>query len=123
MVARPTDPDSLAVPGGLPPDELHVTLGHYGDNDTLDPEVARLLEHFVTHRGLTAEAKVSGRGVIGDDDPPATVLLLEHPDLATVRHLLEQIGLPDQTHPHFTPHLTLGYGIDHPTTVPRNGQP
>ena len=118
VVARPADPDSLAMPGGLPPDDLHVTIGYYGDADTLDPDVGRLLEHFVTHRPLSAEAVVAGRGTIGFDDPPATVLLLEHPELGAVRATLEQIAEPDRTHPHFTPHITLGYGVELPASIP-----
>jgi hypothetical protein len=118
VVARPADPAALAVEGGLPPDELHVTLGYYGDLDALDPEVARLLEVFVTTHALQTDAVIGGRGMIGFDDPQAVVLLLESPDLQQARSTLEQVAMPDRTHPHVTPHLTLGYGIELPMAHP-----
>lgn len=118
VVARPQNPEGLAVEGGLPPEELHVTLGFYGETAELDPEVLRLLEVFVANHALQTDATVAGRAMIGFDDPQAVVLLLESPALAEARATLEKVAKPDMTHPHFTPHMTLGYGIDLPQEHP-----
>jgi hypothetical protein len=121
MVAKPSDPERYAVEGGLPPDELHATLGYFGttDDPALDPELRARLEQYLADAPLTPHAaKVGGVGVIGDDDPPACVLLLESDDLAAARGALETYAPPDRTHPHFTPHMTLGYGTPMPEDRP-----
>lgn len=118
VVARPTDPDQLVVPKGLPADELHVTLGYYGDADAAPEGLREALSDWVGRQSLATEATVGGVARMGFDDPPATTLLLESPELAELRLALEQVAPPDTTHPHFTPHLTLGYGLDLPETMP-----
>lgn len=65
MVALiPTDPYPLvlAVPGGLPPDQLHLTLAYLGDNVTdWDPELGVAVRQVVR--------EITGAGVIDDDMP------------------------------------------------------
>jgi hypothetical protein len=115
MVVRPSDPIALTVSGGLPSDEMHVTLGYYGDQADIDSQVLEALQAWAeANANVNIDATVGGVGRIGQDDPPATVMLLEAQGLADLRAQLEEIALPDQTHPHFTPHVTLGYGIDMP---------
>jgi hypothetical protein len=68
---------------------------------------------------------VSGYGVLGDSDPPATVLYLESPALCRLRcGLWDAIedGEWAEQHPNFIPHLTLGYGVDMAAAAPFKGQ-
>lgn len=119
VVAQPADPESLAVAGGLPPEELHVTLGYFGDvSDAPDGLVDTLAAWVADHGAVDFAVRVGGVARMGDDDPQAVVLLVEAPELAELRSSLEQVAEPDRTHPHFTPHITLGYGIDMPDTWP-----
>ena len=121
MVAKPKDPEALTVEGGLPADELHVTLGFFGktDDPDLNPTLRGRLESFLQSAPMSPHtAKVSGVAYIGDDDPQACVLLVESGDLADARKALEEFATPDSLHPHFTPHMTLGYGIPMPESHP-----
>jgi hypothetical protein len=120
VVARPDDDAAIAVEGGLPTDELHVTLGYFGDaadvsGDTID--ALRTWVHTVGDLDITAS--VGGVARMGDDDPQAVTLLIEAAELAELRADLESAAEPDRTHPHFTPHITLGYGIDMPDDIPK----
>ena len=121
MVAKPKSPDGLAVEGGLPSDELHATLGYFGktDDPDLDPSLRAALETYLNSDGFQPHtAKVGGVAYMGDDDPQACVLLLESAELQNARLNLEGYAEPDQTHPHFTPHMTLGYGMEMPESHP-----
>lgn len=119
VVARPSDPAALVVDRGLPADEMHITLGYYGPADEASPETLAALQDWCAPRGDTAfTASVSGVARMGNDDPQATALLIESSDLAELRSSLEGVAPPDGTHPHFTPHITLGYGIDMPDAPP-----
>jgi len=119
VVVRPADPGVVVVDGGLPEDELHVTLGYYGPADEAPPETVEALHEWAAERAeWSADARVGGVGRIGDDEPPATVYLIESAELGDLRRDLEAVAPPDSTHPHFTPHVTLGYGIDWPEAKP-----
>jgi len=121
VVAKLADPDRLAMEGGLPSDDLHVTLGYYGHTDENAQSLRDTLTHWVETQSLSAEAKVSGVATLGDDDPPATVLILEAPELAALqRSLASTASSPHDTRPHFIPHVTLGYGVAPPDTAPRS---
>jgi 2'-5' RNA ligase len=121
MVAKPKNPELVAQEGGLPEDELHVTLGFFGktDDPELDPELRGRLEQYLSETPLAQHAaRVGGVAYMGDDEPQALVLLLEAPELAEARSSLEAYAAPDAKHPHFTPHMTLGYGMKMPESHP-----
>lgn len=119
VVATPAAPDSLVVGDGLPADELHVTLGFYGEAaDVGDETIAALREWVDSQASVGFTARVGGVARMGDDDPAAVALLIEAVELADLRSSLEAVSRPDGTHPHFTPHITLGYGVALPDTVP-----
>lgn len=119
VVATVADPQRYTVEGGLPAEELHVTLGYYGDADELSDELKSALTAFVhDSRFASHEAHVGGVGLLGNDDPQAVVMFLESDELQQARDDLEQVALPDQTHPHFTPHMTVGYGVELPDDTP-----
>lgn len=118
MVAfLPADPEGLAVDGGLAPAELHVTAGFYGPTEDLTDQQMEALGQLARDYAATTgpiTARVSGHGTIGDDDPAADVLMVEAPEFEALRTQLASNGPPlVLNHPHFTPHMTLGYGLDH----------
>ena len=122
MVAKPANPELIAQEGGLPEDELHVTLGYFGktDDPNLDPNLRASLEQYLADYPMEPHtARVGGVAFMGDDDPQACCLLLESEQLEQMRAALENnYAQPDQKHPHFTPHMTLGYGMDMPEDRP-----
>jgi hypothetical protein len=120
-VAIPTDPASIAVEGGLPPEELHVTLGYFGDALAAPPELTDALHSWLTEMSMQPfTARVSGVAIMGEEDPPATALLLEATEFSDLRATIEGVAGQwlDMEHPHFTPHMTLGYGIPVPSPLP-----
>ena len=66
-------PHALAVPGGLPPDQLHLTLCYLGDDVTdWDPELRGAV--------LQCVRRIAGDAPLDDDDPvPAAGPWVEHP--------------------------------------------
>jgi hypothetical protein len=100
-------------------DQRHVTIGYYGDasgNLALKEQLQEWLDvESIDDPAVT----VGGIGRLGDDEPQATVMFVESPELARLRSSLEQVAVPDGKHPHFTPHVTVGYGIDMPDTYPK----
>lgn len=121
VVAVPDEPDSFAVPGGLPAEELHVTIGYYGDTSEVDEAVVAALTAFIGTTGdWSTSASVGGMARMGDDDPQAVTLLVESSDLQDVRNRLVDVAVPNMLHPHYTPHVTLGFGIEFPDDPPRS---
>lgn len=102
--------DTLAVPGGVPAEDLHLTLRYYGevtDEAFIDAvhdaarTIAGNLNPFVT--------SVTGRRQLGQDNPPADVLILaDDPEFRSAR---DRLPASDHDYPAFTPHITIGYGI------------
>jgi hypothetical protein len=114
VVMVPTNPTALAATGGEDADELHVTLGYFGNAEDRD-DVDKLrvdLGHFVATTATEFVATVGGVARMGDQDPPATALLVEAAELNDLYAAMEQVAESDKRHPHFVPHLTLGYGLD-----------
>lgn len=125
----PSDPAALAVPGGDPADEMHLTLAFLGDDVTQVPEETwdRLADELAEF--AAGQRPVSGRifahavwNVDGGPDgkfDPATVYELEGPDFDALRsHVaftlapgaLGRGAMPPQFVP-FKPHVTAGYGV------------
>lgn len=106
--------------GGLPMEELHLTIGYFGDVGE-SAHLMQLKESLVKWawtQSATCDpipAEVGGVARIGKDDPQAVVLLTEHLKINKMRESLDQ-GIRqmslDRKHPGFLPHVTLGYGID-----------
>lgn len=116
----PRDPESLAVEGGDPADELHVTVAYLGKLDealdanratsgTAAQAIARDIAPFA--------ATVTEVGMLGHDEPPAMVLFLDAPGAVQAREIFEG-SVPEDlapkayTYPDYKPHLTLGYGLE-----------
>lgn len=126
----PADPHALAVDGGDPVDELHLTLAYLGDDVSGWSEELREAVHDLgrdmAHRGAPVEARVFAHasfnpdgGPDGDRDPCAVYLIGDGEALSAERALvveqlraaLGDVALPAQHEP-FVPHVTAGFGVD-----------
>lgn len=110
---------SLALPGGLPAAELHVTLAYLGDVQDVD-DAARFLPDLLAAVGEVAEEYGPVEGTVGGvgrfcgdggDDP--FYASLDAPRLDELRtdlvRELRDAGIePSSTHG-FTPHIALSY--------------
>lgn len=121
MYPPPDVADALAVPGGLPAAELHVTVAYPGSLDTV-PDVNPLLmaADMITNRGpITAQIAGHARFTGGDGD--VLVALVDSPDVEDLRRdLVDALSAQgvdlDRTHG-YTAHITLGY-CDPDDTLP-----
>lgn len=131
MVALiPNDPLDLAVEGGLPADELHITLCYLGEADQINFEQRALLEGIVGQltAGLVAfPLTIWGIAEFHGGTPDACVCaLVEGDELADVYDEIEDaaevLELDGDGYDVWVPHLTLGYGIDPATVEHLQGQ-
>lgn len=116
----PEGPQFLAVEGGDPPEELHVTCLYMGDDHTAFTAQHRHLTSRVLS-GLghgPVQATVTGVQPLGNSEPPATVMMLDAPELHALRDRIKTglteagVPVPEDTYPEYLPHLTLGYGLN-----------
>lgn len=126
----PAEPHALAIEGGDPEEELHLTLAYLGDDVSGWTPEQREAVHNVARSmadvGNPLEARVFAHaqfnpdgGPDGDKDPCAVYLIGDGYSLAADRDLLitrlrENLGeasMPEQ-HAPFVPHVTAGYGVD-----------
>nr|WP_237539946.1 2'-5' RNA ligase family protein [Streptomyces sp. SID4917] len=116
----PADPDALTVPEGDPADQLHVTLLYLTDDNTeLGDEQRRFIAQVLADVAPdgSIEATVTAVQGLGEDNPQAIVLMLDSPELQTMRDtvkaaLEQDIPVPEDRFPEYLPHLTVGYGVD-----------
>ncbi|MGC5664934.1 2'-5' RNA ligase family protein [Micromonospora sp. WMMD723] len=118
---------ALAVPGGLPAEELHVTLAYLGKTLTGDQvdQVAEITAQVAAaHPPLSGQIGGLGQFPPGDDGTPVWAPV-DVPGLAELRHdlagRLAAAGLPVATERGYTPHMTLTYltdGASPPPPVP-----
>ncbi len=120
IVALPAadEADGLAVDGGVPADDLHVTLAWLGtlDDDGLAPPAsADELEADLTAAvdGLgPREVRAAGTIRLDPEGDDARALLVEGEDLTVLRgRVLEGVG-DESEHPTWVPHMTLAYGSE-----------
>lgn len=119
----PTDADAerLAVPGGEPIDELHVTLRYLGDAVDFNPQQQASLIESVRHYvdGMpSVEGNLSGLAMFNPDgDEPCVVGLVGGDDVWQAYNVCADalddtdLGLPDPLMP-WCSHLTLEYTDD-----------
>lgn len=130
MVALiPTDPEALALEGGEPVDELHVTLFYLGDAADIPVELQTAILSEVESRAAAnwpgpIEAQVFGASIWNPtSDDPSMVLSVGGPDLRPIRDDVQQgiinapgnmdgeapeWAMPEQHQP-WVPHLCLAY--------------
>ncbi|WP_027894513.1 2'-5' RNA ligase family protein [Calidithermus chliarophilus] len=108
---------ALALPGGLPPRELHLTLAYLGKlGEGVTPEaLARLMPaaRFLAAMMPPLEARVSGLGRFSLPGGDAFYASVDHPRLPEFRRvwveLCQRLGAPPVLNHGFTPHITLSY--------------
>lgn len=131
----PESPSMLAVAGGEPEEEIHLTLAYLGDDVDADlgPEVEAALRERVGRlaTGLSpVNTTIFGHASWNPDseDGPAVVYQVQGTPELQAAHTealalaQEQVGMarmPKQHEP-FLPHVTAGYGID-PSTLSYSG--
>jgi len=135
MVALPLDDDTaqqLAVPGGLDPGEMHVTLAYLGNTGDCPVDadgLAELVAEWAAQQ-QPLSGEVSGPATFeGSDnaDNPVQVALADVPGLPEARQsLLDHLagnGIEQQSDHAFTPHVTRQYGSDPVSTDGLGGTP
>jgi 2'-5' RNA ligase len=122
MVALPVDgatAEQLAVPGGLDPSEMHVTLAYLGTQDTVPLGMGELCdlvaEWAATQEPLSGEVSGPARfeGTANAENP-VHVALADVPGLSEARNsLVDHLngnGVPVDTQHGYSPHITRSYG-------------
>lgn len=118
VVALPHKDDPVHSIGD---EDKHLTLAYLGQDDSVDRgPIHETVKGLAEKVGEPFEAKVSGRATLGDDQ--ANVWLCESPMIQATRDVLAaeppvaaaMEGARDDQHPHFVPHVTIGYGEDAP---------
>lgn len=123
VVALPAADDPVQ---GIGPEQKHATLLWFGEVDdaTADAIRAAVAEAQDTDQWPTLTVPVKGVGELGDDDPPASVVLLAPDDgdtslegirstlIGTHYDTVREAWEGQRQWPTFTPHVTLGYGPD-----------
>jgi hypothetical protein len=119
LYPRAVDAQTLAIPGGEPFADLHVTLVYFGDDvgGLADNELPQVLHDLAAAQPHPIEAHVFGHGIFNLNDAQfdaaAVYLVGDSPDLAPFRQQMlesseQRFPLPAQHEP-WIPHITEGY--------------
>lgn len=125
LYPRPDDAYKLAVPGGEPVEDIHLTLAYLGEDIAgLDPSALGHAVASIVDNVTVITARIMGYALFnpdggpdGDKDPCAVYLVGDSeqiPDLHNdIQHAVEE-NFPDAPPQHkpFIPHVTAGYGLD-----------
>jgi hypothetical protein len=106
----------IAVPGGEPAEDLHVTLVYLGDADQIDSDARKRLHDALArvcaHEG-PIEGTVRGYGRFRNGEEDALWAGFDSPELPELRHKVLQAcrdaGVEPAGDHGFTPHITLAY--------------
>jgi 2'-5' RNA ligase superfamily len=119
LLPRSDDAAALAVVGGEPPEELHLTLVDFGPDVTgrTDDEMARRIGELLNRWATEVKAQAFGHATFNPGAPGecAVYLVGDSPGLTELRNALIDIAaqvypVPPQRDP-WVPHITAGYGI------------
>jgi 2'-5' RNA ligase len=116
MIALYPPPDvaeKLAVPGGLPPGDIHLTVAYTGDCADVDQAALAAAAQALAGRE-PVEAVISGHArFTGGDDGDVIVALADSPALDTLRRDAEAAlaaqGIDIPPEHGFTAHMTICY--------------
>jgi 2'-5' RNA ligase len=127
MIALMVDPsvaDILAIPGGEPANNMHVTLAYLGDAvDLQNPDdLISTVKQFATDEGKPLSGKVNGLGLFTGGETTVTYANADVPGLPVLRQQLLQVldaagFIVDNSHG-FTPHITLAFSDERNIDVP-----
>lgn len=125
LYPRSDDADKLAIPGGEPPEDLHVTLVYLGDDtSTLSPDALVHAVASLTDTLTVITARVLGHATFnpdgGDDgtqEQCAVYLISDSEQLDDTHSKILSIAedtVPNlhPQHSPFIPHITCGYSMD-----------
>ena len=108
---------NLAIEGGEPPSDLHVTLAYLGDADEMDPDVLQSLHDRLSAIALVTppvEGAVNGLGRFRGPEEDVLYASYDAPDLPALRHrvveAVMEAGAELAGEHGFTPHITIAYG-------------
>jgi 2'-5' RNA ligase len=129
MVALFLQPElaaQVALDGGEPPEELHITLAFLGEASELqDPEALQTLVGEWAAQAPPLTGEISGVGLFTAGPEPVTYLSVDLPALPDARQQLVDslvdAGQPVSFTHGFTPHCTLAYE-DRVTDVQSSGE-
>ena len=128
LYPRTDDALKMAIPGGEPPQDMHVTLAYCGEDvsDLGDPgQLAQRLQE-IANTFTVIDARIMGHATFNPDggdpedereqDPCAVYLVSDSdqlPDLhtAVLDAVNQEFSIPRQHLP-WIPHITAGYGLD-----------
>jgi 2'-5' RNA ligase len=126
LFPHPEVAEELAVRGGSPPDDLHITLVYLGD--VADRTPAGVILGASTDRIVAAATTAAAMqpplsGTIGgigtfpaNGDGVPVWAPVDVPGLSALREALvealDEQGAPTRSHHGFTPHMTLGFNLD-----------
>ena len=125
LVPSPEDAEKLVIPDGTPVDQIHLTLGYFGNTDE-QPEGAREALQRVAAGVATGSLSVTvdygGIARFAGDPADALVRLADSPALIPMHNLMcNLIGverdITRNTEHGFTPHTTIGY-LEHDDGIP-----
>lgn len=118
LVPSQADLDRLAIPGGEPIDQLHLTLVYLGDAVEYDQSAREELIAWAHDLVTNWDAPVQADGFAPawfnpTGEEPCLTLVCSGPDLAEMHETVladvsDSFDLPDQHEP-FIPHVTLAY--------------
>lgn len=116
MIALYPPPDAagrLALDGGLPPGEMHLTIAYTGDAADVDPQALAAVARSLSARP-PVQGTVSGHArFTGGADGDVIVALVDSPALESLRAdamaALAAAGIAVPSEHGFTPHMTICY--------------
>lgn len=106
LLPTAADAERLAVAGGEPADELHVTVAYFPDADAMNPEelAATMTDLFEA----PVQGEASGRADFEGGDRPCAVYLVQAPGLSAAHDAIAPEG---GTFDAYVPHITAGYDM------------
>lgn len=123
LFPRTDDAMQLAVPGGEPPQDLHLTLAYLGDDvgglspDGLVRSISQLADSYtvITARVMGHATFNPDGGQDGDQEQCAVYLISDSEQLADLHNSVldaaqSEVNLPVQ-HAPWLPHLTAAYSV------------
>lgn len=116
----------IALPGGEPVEDLHITLAYLGEAADIPAERLPLLQHALSdlaqnHYALSGRIAGLGRFDAPEGQPTPIIALPDIPGLSELRqalvYCLNDILVPANDEHGYTPHITLAY-IDASAPMP-----
>jgi 2'-5' RNA ligase len=108
--------EALAVPGGVAPEDLHLTILYLGDPEKVDADAVLAVTKLFTMYRSPIKGSVGGYGCfVGPEDEDIHVALVDCPDLEWIRRALCEdlscrAGIYVEEGGHgYVPHITLAY--------------